>query len=518
MSKPYYHSLFLLFLLHFTIVTSFQFEECTIESIHEAFTQRILTSHELTKHYIAQIEALNPILHAVLELNPDALTQASQADQIPFSNRTGILHGIPVLLKDNIATKDKLNTTSGSYALVNSVAPRDAGIVQRLRNSGAIILGKASMSEWCNFRSLGSIPSGWSARGGQGKNPYNLSAIPCGSSSGSAIAVAANLVPVTIGTETDGSIICPSSFNSVVGIKPTVGLTSRAGVMMISPTLDTIGPICRTVSDAVYTLEAIVGYDPLDSEATKNASIYIPKWGYKQFLKIEGLKGKRLGILRKGFFEFHNGSVEEQVFQQHFSTMKEMGAILVDNLEIENVDIINDSHKSGEWALMQTQFKLALNSYLSELLISQVRSLQDIIDFNNNHPIEEKMKQYDQSNLIESQKTNGVGQKETQTISYLNQLSKLGLEKLFKDHKLDAIITPGATSHSILAIGGFPGITVPAGFGTDNVPFGICFGGLKGFESRLIEIAFGFEQATKVRKPPSFDGVRFLDDEFKMEL
>ncbi|KAJ4787248.1 Glutamyl-tRNA(Gln) amidotransferase subunit A [Rhynchospora pubera] len=508
-NSPFLHLFLSLFLA--TAINGFQFEEATVESIQTAFNQGILTSRLLTEYYLSQIETLNPLLHAVIEVNPDALSQADQADQTDPSRRTSVLHGIPVLLKDNIATKDKLNTTSGSLALGGSVAPRDAGVVQRLRDAGAVILGKASMSEWCNFRAKG-IPAGWSARGGQGKNPYVLSATPCSSSSGSAIAVAANMVTVTLGTETDGSIICPSSFNSVVGIKPTVGLTSRSGVMIISPRMDTIGPICRTVSDAVHVLEAIVGNDPLDAEATTDASVYIPEGGYKQFLKNEGLRGKRLGILRKGFFSFPKGSLKEQVFEEHFKIMREGGAVLVDDLEIANISIIRNSNHSGEWALMQAEFKLFLNAYLSDLSVSPVRSLQDVIEFNNNHPIEEKLDEFSQTNLIESQQTDGYGYKENQAISNLNQLCEEGLEKLMKEQKLDAIVTPGASASSILAIGGYPGISVPAGYDSDGIPFGICFGGLKGFEPRLIEIAFAFEQATRVRKQPNF-GIKLFEDD-----
>ncbi|KAA8545209.1 hypothetical protein F0562_019902 [Nyssa sinensis] len=218
------------------------------------------------------------------------------------------------------ATKDKLNTTAGSFALLGSVVPRDAGVVAKLRNAGAIILGKASLTGWSNFRSLGAT-QGWSARGGQGKNPYVLSATPCGSSSGSAISVVANMVTVSLGTQTNGSILCPASFNAVVGIKPTVGLTSRAGVIPVSPRQDSVGPICRTVSDVVFVLDAIAGFDYNDLEATREASKYIPPGGYAQFLKVDGLKGKRSGIIREPFFSFVDEAVLP-VFEQHFQTLR----------------------------------------------------------------------------------------------------------------------------------------------------------------------------------------------------
>ncbi|XP_065629129.1 probable amidase At4g34880 [Quercus suber] len=259
---------------------NFSIKEVTIHDLQLAFKQNKLTSRQLVEFYLKEIRKLNPILKRVIEVNPDVLCQADKADyerkaKVPGSQSR--LHGIPILLKDNIATKDKLNTTAGSFALLGSVVPRDAGVVYKLRKAGAIILGKASLGEWSHFRTARG-PLAWSALGGQGKNPYTLGE-PCGSSSGSSISVAANMVAVSLGTETDGSIICPASFNSVVGIKPTVGLTSRAGVIPISPRQDTIGPICRTVSDAVHVLEAIAGIDNNDN-ATFTASRYTPSGGY----------------------------------------------------------------------------------------------------------------------------------------------------------------------------------------------------------------------------------------------
>ncbi|CAH1433587.1 unnamed protein product [Lactuca virosa] len=316
--------LFLVLLALLSISTCHAHKETTIHELRIAFNQNRLNSRQLVEFYLGEINKLNLIFKGVLEVNPDALYEANRADRERAANvpRSLVgLHGIPVLLKDNIPTKDKLNTTSGSFALLGSIVPRDAGIVSKLRKSGAIILGKATLSEWSNFRSL-SAPSGWSPRGGQGKNPFVLSATPCGSSSGPAISVAANMAAVSIGTETDGSILCPASFNSVVGIKPTVGLTSRAGVIPVSPSLDTIGPICRTVSDAVYVLETIVGFDYNDRDATKKASQYIPYGGYTQFLKADGLKGKRIGVVRNPFFVFSNGSNLHQVFENHLQTLR----------------------------------------------------------------------------------------------------------------------------------------------------------------------------------------------------
>ncbi|KAM0859770.1 hypothetical protein ACQ4PT_046965 [Festuca glaucescens] len=497
---------------------AFVLEEATIESIHRAFAGGALTSRGLVELYLRRIASLDPALHAVVELDADgALAAADRADAVRLLGGAALppLHGIPVLIKDNIAAAGALNATAGSLALVGSRPARDAGVVARLRRAGAVILGTASLSEWCNFRAPG-VPAGWSPRGGQGLNPYVPSATTCSSSSGSAIAAAANMVAVTIGTETDGSIMCPSSFNSVVGIKPTVGLTSRAGVIIISPRMDTswvrstltnvyinlAEPICRTVSDAVYVLEAIAGYDPRDAEATRMASQYIPEGGYRQFLNIDGVRGKRIGILRKDFFRFPSGSIQENVFEEHFNTMRQLGAILVDNLEIPSMKVINDAVQSGERALMLAEFKLSLNSYLSELATTPVKSLSDIIDFNNNHPVEERTTEFGQSYLVQSEATNGIGPTEERAIVKLNELCKEGLEKIMLVNRLDAIVAPGASAHSLLAIGGYPAITVPAGYGSDGIPFAICFGGLKGSEPTLIEISYSFEQATKVRRPP----------------
>ncbi|KAL6270791.1 hypothetical protein ACE6H2_027702 [Prunus campanulata] len=476
--------------------------EATIDDIQLAFKHNQLTSKQLVQFYLGEITRLNPFLKGVIEVNPDALDLAQKADyerktkppSVPLSK----LHGIPILVKDNTATKDKLNTTAGSYALLGSVVPRDAGVVTKLRKAGAIILGKASLSEWSNWRS-NSAPSGWSARGGQGVNPYNFEETPSGSSSGSAISVAASLVAVALGTETDGSILSPCSYNSVVGIKPTVGLTSRAGVVPISPRQDTVGPICRTVSDAAYVLDVIAGADNNDI-ATFETSKYIPEGGYAQFLKCDGLGGKRLGILR-AFYDLEDDPFLTQIFEQHLNTLRNGDAILVDHLEIANlIDIVIGS---DERTALSAEFKISLNTYLKDLVASPVRSLADVIAYNNKNSKVEKINEYGQDLLEESEKTNGIGPKELEVLSNLERLSRDGFEKLMTDKSLDALVTYSSTASSILAIGGFPGIIVPAGFhDTKKYPFGICFGGLKGSEPKLIEIAYAFEQATKIRKPP----------------
>ncbi|CAK9141815.1 unnamed protein product [Ilex paraguariensis] len=507
--------------------------EATVQDLQKAFKQNQLTSRQLVEFYIKEINKLNPVLKGIIEVNPDALCQAEQADQereVKSPRSLSGLHGIPILLKDNIATKDKLNTTSGSLALLGSVVPRDAGVVMKLRNAGAIILGKASLSEWANFRTL-TAPNGWSARGGQGKNPYVLSADPCGSSSGSAIAVAANLVAVSLGTETGGSIICPASFNAVVGIKPTVGLTSRAGVIPISPRQDTIGTnMIRAENGELQRVSQ-------DWDGYPYAGLYqmlfmflmpfikcIPHGGYTQFLKTDGLKGKRLGIVRNLFFTFANESLLPQTFEYHFQTFRyfkhppqinahdsssfseshsvnifphmlvqslrpysgtslaQKGAVLVDSLEIANIDVIMNFNLSGEATALLAEFKLSLNAYLKELVDSPVRSLADIIAFN--------------------QKFSDLVIDATKIAQWMTNTSRVG--ELMMENRLDALVTAGPCVASVLAIGGFPGISVHAAYNSKGVPVGICFGGLKGSEPKLIEIAYSFDQATKSWKPPTF--------------
>ncbi|XP_052153610.1 probable amidase At4g34880 [Oryza glaberrima] len=481
----------------------FEFYEATVDAIQLGFSNGSLTSTALVRFYLDRIDRLNTLLHAVIEVNPDALAQAARADaERATGHRCGPLHGVPVLLKDIIATRDRLNTTAGSLSLLGAVARRDAGVVARLRRAGAVVLGKANLPEWANFRSSPGL-RGWSARGGQSRNPYVLSADPCGSSTGPAIAAAANMAAVTVGTETTASILCPAAANSVVGIKPTVGLTSRSGVIPFTTRQDTVGPLCRTVADAVHVLDAIVGYDALDAKATKAASKYIPAGGYVQFLRIDGLKGKRIGI-PDGFFDFPNGTVRQMVYKQHLNTMRQQGAVLIENLEIANLSVIFDGTKSGLLTALLAEFKLNLNNYLSDLSYSPVRSLAEIIAFNNAHPVEEELKEHGQSILLMSENTAGIGPAEKAAIRRLNELSVNGVEKLMNDHQLDAIVTPDSAAAVVLAFHGLPGVVVPAGYDEKGVPFGVCFGGLKGYEPRLIEMAYAFEQVTKVRMPPMF--------------
>ncbi|MFQ6622752.1 hypothetical protein Gotur_001850 [Gossypium turneri] len=436
---------------------AFSIKEATVQDLQLAFEKNQLTSRQLVEFYLGEIHRLNVLLRAVIEVNPDALYQADEADRERKAKAPGSLsglHGLPILLKDNIATKDKMNTTAGSLALLGSIVPRDAGVVSKLRKAGAIILGKVSLSEWAHFRD-GSVPSGWCKRTGQGKNPYNISKDPCGSSSGSAIAAAANLAAVTLGTETDGSILCPSNNNAIVGIKPTVGLTSRAGVVPITPRQDTVGPMCRTVADAVYVLDAIAGLDYND-KATIKASKYIPRGGYKQFLKIDGLKGKRLGLFRNEFFNVGEGSVYAKVFERHFSTLRRRGAVLVENVNASKY----------------------LEAYSTSIDYETLAMTAESYEWH-------------------------WPKGEGSAIKFSKNVERW-VEKLMEENKLDALLSPFSVASSILGKGQYPGIIVPAGYDREGLPFGLCFGGLKGSEPTLIEIAYAFEQATKIRRPPSF--------------
>ncbi|KAM3398714.1 putative amidase [Capsicum galapagoense] len=476
---------------------TFSLKETTIDDIQIAFKQNKLTSRQLVEFYLSEIQKANPILKGILEVNPDAFFLADKADQERKSGAllSSRLHGIPVLVKDNIATKDKLNTTAGSLALVGSIVPLDAGVVKKLRNAGAIILGKATMTEWAASRSS-TMPNGCNGRLGQALNPYVASADPSGSSTGSATSVAANLAAVALGTETAGSILSPSNANSVVGIKPTVGLTSRAGVIPISHRQDTVGPICRTVSDAVEVLDAIVGFDRDDFPATKKASTYIPHGGYRQFLKADGLKDKRLGISKDLF-----GSNDIKTYQQHFNTLRQKGAVLVYNLEIPNIDLVQDALVVAQRIALSAESKMNLNAYLKKLVYTRVRSLADVIAFNK-VSASEKVEEYGQDIMEAAEKTNGIGKLEREALSNITKACKYGFEKMMKEKALDALMSPGADIADLLAIGGYPGINVPAGYDKSGVPFGISFGGLKGSEPTLIEIAYGFEQATHIRKSP----------------
>ncbi|HEU4794232.1 MAG TPA: amidase, partial [Pyrinomonadaceae bacterium] len=420
----------------------------------------------------------------------------------------GPLHGIPILLKDNIDTYDRMMTTAGSLALVSARPAQDAFVAKKLREAGALILGKTNLSEWANFRSTKSS-SGWSARGGQTKNPYALDRNPCGSSSGSGAAVAANLCAAAIGTETDGSIVCPSNANSLVGIKPTLGLVSRSGIIPIAHSQDTAGPMTRTVADAAVILAAIIGFDPSDS-ATKS----IPTIDLTTALNKDGLRGMRLGVARK-----HFGFSErvDKIMSDAIDTIKRLGAVIVDPADIPTSGKFDDS----EFEVLLYEFKADLNAYLAKLgPQAQVRSLKDVIAFNEKNRARE-MPYFGQDIMEKAQEKGPLTSK-----AYLQALRKnhlltrtQGIDAIMKKHRLDALIAPtggppwptdwingdhfsgGYSSAS--AVAGYPHITVPAGY-VFGLPVGISFFCGAFSEARLIGMAYAFEQATKVRRPPKF--------------
>lgn len=494
---------------------AFDLEELTITDLQQALQSGKYTSRELVEKYsdrITDIDKKGPGLYSVIEMNPDAERIAVALDrERKEKGPRSPLHGIPILIKDNIDTQDRMMTTAGSLALVGAKPQRDAFVAQRLREAGALILGKTNLSEWANFRSTKSS-SGWSGRGGQTKNPYVLERNPCGSSSGSGAAVAANLCAAAIGTETDGSVVCPSSANSLVGIKPTVGLVSRAGIIPISHSQDTAGPMARTVSDAAILLGAMTGIDPRD-EAT-NASSGKSVADYTKFLDKDGLRGMRLGIARKHFG--FNERVDK-LMNDLLAEMKKLGAVLVDPADVPTTGKFDDS----EFEVLLYEFKADLNKYLAGLgAAAPVRSLKDVIAFNEKNSARE-MPYFGQDIMTKAEAKGPLTSK-----PYLAALRKnhlltraQGIDAVMKKNRLDALVAPtggppwptdwingdhftgGYSSAS--AVAGYPHITVPAGY-IFGLPVGISFFGGAYSEPRLIKIAYAFEQATKVRRPPQF--------------
>ena len=494
---------------------AFDLEELTITDLQQGLQSGKYTSRELVEKYsdrITDIDKKGPGLYSVIEMNPDAERIAVALDrERKEKGPRSPLHGIPILIKDNIDTQDRMMTTAGSLALVGAKPQRDAFVAQRLRDAGALILGKTNLSEWANFRSTKSS-SGWSGRGGQTKNPYVLERNPCGSSSGSGAAVAANLCAAAIGTETDGSVVCPSSANSLVGIKPTVGLVSRAGIIPISHSQDTAGPMARTVSDAAILLGAMTGIDPRD-EAT-NASSGKSAPDYTKFLDKDGLRGMRLGIARKHFG--FNERVDK-LMNDLIAEMKKLGAVLVDPADIPTTGKFDDS----EFEVLLYEFKADLNTYLAGLgPAAPVRSLKDVIAFNEKNSARE-MPYFGQDIMTKAEAKGPLTSK-----PYLAALRKnhlltraQGIDAVMKKNRLDALVAPtggppwptdwingdhftgGYSSAS--AVAGYPHITVPAGY-VFGLPVGISFFGGAYSEPKLIKIAYAFEQATKVRRPPQF--------------
>jgi amidase len=423
----------------------------------------------------------------------------------------GPLHGIPVLIKDNIDTADKMTTTAGSLAMLGSRPSKDSAVAQKLRDAGAVILGKTNLSEWANIRSSHST-SGWSARGGQTKNPYALDRNPCGSSSGSGAAVSANLCAAAIGTETDGSIVCPSTSNGLVGIKPTVGLVSRTGIIPISHSQDGAGPMCRTVRDAAILLGALTGID--DQDAATSDSREHSYTDYTQFLKADGLRGARIGVVRKTF-----GFNEEvdKVMEEALEALKKQGALLVDPAPIETAGKFGDS----EFTVLLYELKADLNAYLARLgPNAPMKTLKNIIDFNESHR-EKEMPYFGQDTFLKAEEKGPLTTQEyIDALAKNRQLArKEGIDATMDKNNLDALVGPtggpawltdhingdsfGGGSSSTAAVAGYPNITVPAGF-VHGLPVGISFFGRAWSEPALIRLAYAFEQATKVRKPPRF--------------
>ena len=486
---------------------TFEFEEASIEELRASMASGSLTSRGLTEAYLQRIETVDAALHSVLETNPDALEIADTLDAERRSGRVrGALHGIPVLVKDNIDTADRMKTTAGSFALGEVAPPRDAFLVGRLREAGAVILGKANLSEWANFRSTRSS-SGWSARGGQCVNPYDRDRSPCGSSSGSGVAVSANLSAVAVGTETDGSIVCPSSVNGIVGIKPTVGLVSRSGVVPVSHSQDTPGPMARTVADAAALLTELAGADPRDA-ATAGARI---EPDYAAFLDPDGLRDARIGVARKlaGF----NDRVD-RLFDEALGAMRDLGAEIVDPADIPHTDQLEDP----ELEVFLYEFKADLEAYLGSYGSTQPhRALADLIAFNEEH-IDVEMPFFGQE-LFERAAAKGPLTEPAylEALATCQRLSRAeGIDAVMDEHRLDALVAPtnapawridyangdhyvGGNS-TPAAVAGYPTVTVPMGFAFD-LPIGISFIGRAWSEGPLIRMASAFEHATHHRRP-----------------
>jgi len=493
---------------------TFEYNEATIAELQEKMENGELTAKALTEKYLARIEAIDkngPTLTSVIEVNPDAVSIAGRLDQERQNgNVRGPLHGIPIMIKDNIDTADKMMTTAGALALEGNIARQDAYIVQKLREAGAVLLGKTNLSEWANFRSTRSS-SGWSSRGGQVKNPFILDRNPCGSSSGSGAAASANLCTITIGTETNGSIVCPSSSNGIVGIKPTVGLWSRSGIIPISFTQDTAGPMTRTIRDGAILLGALTGQDPKDEKT--QLSVGKSYTDYTQFLDANGLNGARIGIYRD-FMGFHEEV--DKILEQNFELMKSKGATLIDLEEIEEWQGLGNAG----YQVLLYEFKDGVNKYLETASPSTgVKTLADVIAYNKNN--KDRAMPYFKQEILETAQEKG----DLNTPEYLEAVKKTveqsrkGIDRVMRENRLDAILGPtggpawctdlingdhfGGGSSSPAARAGYPNITAPAGF-VHGLPVGLSFFGGAFTEPTLLKIAYAFEQASKHRKAPGF--------------
>jgi amidase len=497
----------------------FDLEEASIADLQQRMQSGRETARSLTEKYLARIDAIDrngPALHSVIEINPDALAIADRLDEERRARGPrGPLHGIPILIKDNIATADRMMTTAGSLALAGVKPPADAFIVQRLREAGAIILGKTNLSEWANFRS-GHSTSGWSGRGGQTKNPYALDRNPSGSSSGSGAAAAASFCAAAVGTETDGSIVSPSSSNGLVGVKPTLGLLSRTGIVPIAHSQDTAGPMARSVADAAVLLGAMVGSDPADGPT--KASVRRGSRDYSRALDVNGLKGARIGVVRNRLF----GSTPsaDALAERAIADMRKQGAVIIDSANIPTLGKFD----SSELEVLLYEFKADLNKYLTSLgPMAPVHSLKDVIDFNEAHRDSELT--YFGQDIMVSAESKGplTSEKYLAALTKNHQLARtLGIDAVMSKYSLDALVAPtggpawlidlvngdsGTASapspSSVAAVAGYPHITVPAG-DVHGLPVGISFIGRAWSEPTLLRIAYAYEQATRHRHAPHF--------------
>ena len=496
-----------------------ELDERTIVDLQTAMASGELTARRITEIYLARIAGIDRgagSLNSVIEVNPDALAIADGLDRERRAGRArGALHGIPVLLKDNLDTADSMMTTAGSLALEGSRPARDSTVAARLRLAGCVILGKTNLSEWANFRSTRSS-SGWSGRGGQTRNPYALDRNPCGSSSGSGASVSANLCGVAVGTETDGSIVCPSSANGIVGIKPTVGLVSRAGIIPISRTQDTAGPMARTVRDAAILLSAMTGSDPRD-DATLGRTRPRAGIDYTRFLDREGLRSLRIGVARN-FFGFD--PQVDKLMEDALAAIRGAGAIIVDPANITTTDKLG----APEFEVLLYEFKAGLNEYLASLPASasaaRVRTLADVIRFNEENR-EREMPYFGQEIFLRAEAKGALTDPAYRTaLARCRRLSRtLGIDATMNKHRLDCIVAPTGSpawttdlvngdhftggSSSPAAIAGYPNISVPAGFAF-GLPVGISFFGRAYSEPVLLRAAYAFEQMTRHRRAPQF--------------
>jgi amidase len=494
---------------------TFALEEASISDLQHRMTAGEMTAHAIAQLYldrIAAVDTAGPSLHAIIELNPDALKIADQLDAERKNGKVrGPLHGIPVLIKDNIDTADAMHTSAGSLALAGSIAAQDSTVAANLRAAGAVILGKTNLSEWANFRSSHSS-SGWSGRGGQTRNPYVLNRNPCGSSSGTGAAVSANLAAAGIGSETDGSVVCPAATNGLVGIKPTLGLVSRAGIIPIAHSQDTAGPMARSVADAAALLSAITGADARDA---LSASGEAHRGDYTRHLDANALRGARIGVVRKlaGF-----SPAVDALLARNIETLKAAGAIVIDPVELPNLGKYDDA----ELIVLEYEFKHDLDAYLAALPAGSdaPRSLADLIKFNERERARE-MPWFDQDLLEKSQARGPLTDKVYRDALAREKLlaGRMGIDAALKTNRLDALIAPtggpawttdwvngdhsSGGSSSPSAVAGYPDITVPAGF-VHDLPIGLSFFAGAWSEPKLIGLAYAFEQSARARQPPKF--------------